>query len=282
VFERFTQRARRVLVLAQEHAQTHDLRFIDTEHILLGLVAEGEGAGAKVLSSYGLSRPEVEAKLAATGGPRPAPGAGVRRPPFTTGAKRVLECSLREALELGHNYIGTEHLLLGLLREGDGVAARVLAESGVTLTEARTRVRDTLKDDRDRTGFGLPRRLSTAAREAVGRATSLAKGEPLTTGQLLAGVLSVSTSHGARALAALGVTREAVDAELSAIPVESTSDGEPRPRTVEIRFGQASTVIADPELAAALQHATPEELQQVLRQLVRDRQPRHEPGDSPP
>jgi ATP-dependent Clp protease ATP-binding subunit ClpC len=282
VFERFTARARRVLVLAQEYAQQRGHHFIGTEHMLIGLIAEGEGVGAKVLSSYGLSRPDIEAKVAAAGGPGPAPGTGVRRPPFTAGAKKVLECSLREALELGHNYIGTEHLLLGLLREADGIAAHVLVGSGVTLPDARTRVLEALKDDRQQAGFGLPRRLSTATREAVGHAAALAKDQPLTTGQLLTGVLTVTTSHAARALAALGVTKEVVDAELSAIPLESTSDSAPRPRTVEIRLGQASTVIADPELAAALQDATPQELQQVLRQLVRDRQQRGDPGESPP
>jgi ATP-dependent Clp protease ATP-binding subunit ClpA len=282
VFERFTPRARRVLVLAQEHAQEHGHHFIGTEHILIGLVGEGEGVGAKVLASYGIFRPEVEAKVAAASGPGPAAGSGVRRPPFTAGAKKVLECSLREALELGHNYIGTEHQLLGLLREGEGVAAHVLVGSGVTLPEARVRVLDALRDDRQQAGFGLPHRLSTATREAVGHAAILAKDQPLTTGQLLAGVLTVTTSHAARALAALGISKDAVDAELAAIPVESTSDSAPQPRTVEIRLGQASTVIADPELAGALQDATREELQQVLRQLVRDRQQRRHPGQSPP
>jgi ATP-dependent Clp protease ATP-binding subunit ClpA len=267
VFERFTPRARHVLVLAQNQAQGLNHTFIGTEHLLLGLIAEGEGIGARVLASFGLSRPVVEAKVSEATSPGRSAAAGARKPPFTPGSKKVLECSLREALELGHNYIGTEHLLLGLLRESDGVAAQLLVDSGVSLAEARSRVLDTLNQGDLPVVSGLPRRLSDATRQALSHAARLAKGQPLTTGQVLAGLLAVDTSHGALALAALGVTRTAVEAKLAAIPVESTSDAA-GPQTVEIKLGRASTVISDPELAAALQHATAEELQQVLRQLV--------------
>ncbi|HSS09959.1 MAG TPA: Clp protease N-terminal domain-containing protein, partial [Acidimicrobiales bacterium] len=193
----------------------------------------------------------------------------------------VLEYSLREALALGHNYIGTEHILLGLIREGEGVAAHVLVESGVELTEARTRVIDALR------GYGAEvvavptRRLSQATTEAMGEATRLADGQPVTTGQLLAGILSVEASQAAQALVALGVTKHAVDAKLAAIPLDTTSDAGPRPPAVEIKLGEASTVIADPDLASALRRASAEELERALRQVVRGLQPEPPPNPEP-
>jgi ATP-dependent Clp protease ATP-binding subunit ClpC len=127
LFERFTDRARRVLVLAQEEARLLNHSFIGTEHILLGLIHEGEGLAAKALESLGISLEAVREKVEETIGP--AGSAPTGSPPFTPRAKKVLELSLREALQLGHNYIGTEHMLLGLVREGEGVAAQVLRAS---------------------------------------------------------------------------------------------------------------------------------------------------------
>ena len=124
MFERFTDRARRVVVLAQEEARMLNHNYIGTEHILLGLIHEGEGVAAKALESLGISldavRQQVEEII---GQGQQAPSGHI---PFTPRAKKVLELSLREALQLGHNYIGTEHILLGLIREGEGVAAQVL------------------------------------------------------------------------------------------------------------------------------------------------------------
>jgi ATP-dependent Clp protease ATP-binding subunit ClpC len=121
VFERFTDRARRVLVLAQEEARLLNHSFIGTEHILLGLIHEGEGVAAKALESLGISLEAVREKVEETIGMAGTAPSG--SPPFTPRAKKVLELSLREALQLGHSYIGTEHMLLGLVREGEGVAA---------------------------------------------------------------------------------------------------------------------------------------------------------------
>ena len=128
MFERFTDRARRVLVLAQEEARLLNHNFIGTEHILLGLIHEGEGVAAKALESLGISLEAVREKVEETIGPAGSSTTG--SPPFTPRAKKVLELSLREALQLGHNYIGTEHMLLGLVREGEGVAAQVLVSLG--------------------------------------------------------------------------------------------------------------------------------------------------------
>src|ERR1700679_808169 len=138
VFERFTDRARRVLVLAQEEARLLNHSFIGTEHILLGLIHEGEGVAAKALESLGISLEAVREKVEETIGMAGTAPSG--SPPFTPRAKKVLELSLREALQLGHSYIGTEHMLLGLVREGEGVAAQVLNDLGADMARVRTQV----------------------------------------------------------------------------------------------------------------------------------------------
>jgi len=138
VFERFTDRARRVLVLAQEEARLLNHSFIGTEHILLGLIHEGEGVAAKALEQLGISLEAVREKVEETIGL--SGNAPTGSPPFTPRAKKVLELSLREALQLGHNYIGTEHMLLGLVREGEGVAAQVLVSLGADLARVRQQV----------------------------------------------------------------------------------------------------------------------------------------------
>ena len=138
MFERFTDRARRVVVLAQEEARALNHNYIGTEHILLGLIHEGEGVAAKALESMGISleavRTEVEDIIGSGGHP---PSGYI---PFTPRAKKVLELALREALQLGHKYIGTEHILLGLIREGEGVAAQVLVKLGADLSRVRQQV----------------------------------------------------------------------------------------------------------------------------------------------
>ncbi len=138
MFERFTDRARRVLVLAQEEARLLNHSYIGTEHILLGLLHEGEGIAAKTLESLGIELEQVRERIVETIGPAGTAPAG--SPPFTPRAKKVLELSLREALQLGHNHIGTEHLLLGLVREGEGVAAQVLVNLGADLSTVRQQV----------------------------------------------------------------------------------------------------------------------------------------------
>jgi len=138
MFERFTDRARRVVVLAQEEARMLNHNYIGTEHILLGLIHEGEGVAAKALESLGISLEAVRAQVEEIiGQGQQAPSGHI---PFTPRAKKVLELSLREALQLGHNYIGTEHILLGLIREGEGVAAQVLVKLGADLNRVRQQV----------------------------------------------------------------------------------------------------------------------------------------------
>ena len=171
MFERFTDRARRVVVLAQEEARMLNHNYIGTEHILLGLVREGEGVAAKALEAMDISLNGVREQV------QEIIGEGSHAPsghiPFTPRAKKVLELSLREALQLGHNYIGTEHILLGLIREGEGVAAQVLGKLGADLGGVRQQViqllsgyegKDTrtLRAPRRRTAGGHPRRLDGA------------------------------------------------------------------------------------------------------------------------
>jgi len=139
MFERFTDRARRVVVLAQEEARLLNHDYIGTEHILLGLIQEGDGVAARALQSLGISLDAVRARV------EDIIGRGDEQSPshipFTPRAKKVLELSLREALQLSHNYIGTEHILLGLIREGEGVAAQVLVELGGDLERVRQEVK---------------------------------------------------------------------------------------------------------------------------------------------
>jgi ATP-dependent Clp protease ATP-binding subunit ClpA len=138
MFERFTDRARRVVVLAQEEARLLNHNYIGTEHILLGLIHEGEGVAATSLESLGISLEAVRAQVEEIiGQGQSAPTGHI---PVTPRAKKVLELSLREAKQLGHNYIGTEHILLGLVREGEGVAAQVLVKLGADLARVRQQV----------------------------------------------------------------------------------------------------------------------------------------------
>src|ERR1700712_2212395 len=162
MFERFTDRARRVVVLAQEEARMLSHNYIGTEHILLGLIHEGEGVAAKALESLDISLEAVRAQVEEIiGQGQQAPSGHI---PFTPRAKKVLELSLREALQLGHSYIGTEHILLGLIREGEGVAAQVLQKLGADLNRVRQQVIQLLS--------GFQGKESSGAGAAPGGSTS--------------------------------------------------------------------------------------------------------------
>ncbi|HEV3026184.1 MAG TPA: Clp protease N-terminal domain-containing protein, partial [Planctomycetota bacterium] len=145
MFERFTERARRIIILAQEEAKRLNHSAVGTEHILLGVVLEGDGVASKVLASLNISPERVRAEIES------AIGRGERtldgEVAFTPRGKRVLELALDEARRLGHNYIGTEHLLLGLIREGEGVAARVLEAMGADLERVRSQIGSLLGEE---------------------------------------------------------------------------------------------------------------------------------------
>jgi ATP-dependent Clp protease ATP-binding subunit ClpC len=138
VFERFTDRARRVVVLAQEEARMLNHNYIGTEHLLLGLVHEGQGVACRVLASMDISLDVLRSQVEEIIGRGQAASAGAI--PFTARAKKILELALREALQLGHDYIGTEHILLGLVREGEGVGAQVLQQLGADLHRVRQEI----------------------------------------------------------------------------------------------------------------------------------------------
>jgi ATP-dependent Clp protease ATP-binding subunit ClpC len=152
MFERFTDRSRRVLVYAQDQARDLNDAFIGTEHILLGLILEADGVAAKVLSSAGITYDAVREKVKETKVAVAAPGA----PPFTARAKKVLELSLREALQLGHSHIGTEHILLGLVREGSDEGAQVLLDLGIELVQLRENVLQLISGQSGREFDGFP------------------------------------------------------------------------------------------------------------------------------
>jgi hypothetical protein len=168
MFERFTDRARRVVVLAQEEARHLNHDYIGTEHILLGLIHEGEGVAARALTALDISLEAVRAEvteIVGRGGDQP--GGHI---PFTPRAKKVLELSLREALAFGHNYIGTEHILLGLIREGEGVAAQVLVKLGASFDRVRQQVVQLLADAgavQAEQVAGMPTRLSQEQARAM-------------------------------------------------------------------------------------------------------------------
>ena len=142
MFERFTERARRVIVLAQEEATALNHNYIGTEHLLLGVIRDGDSIAARVLTSMGIGLDAVrQAVLDIIGRGQQVPTGHI---PFTPRSKKVLELSLREALQFGTDYIGTEHILLALLREGDGVAAQVLVGAGLDLNQVRHQVTELL------------------------------------------------------------------------------------------------------------------------------------------
>ena len=265
MFERFTDRARRVVVLAQEEARLLSHNYIGTEHILLGLISEGDGVAAKVLEQLGISAEEVRAKVESIIGQGGASPTG--HIPFTPRAKKVLELSLREALQLGHNYIGTEHILLGLIREGEGVGAQVLTNLGADLSNVRRAVIDKMSGIqggiRTRgvgpTSFERPRETPATAKLNV-QARRLAGPSAIGSHHVLLGLLADQDSLAAKALGGLGVTREAVEAQLADLEPAGTSDETPEQagaRRIGLRVeGQLLMLeIDDPQLAASLEQA---------------------------
>jgi hypothetical protein len=258
VFERFTERARQVVVLAQEEART-TLRhsYIGTEHILLGLLREEEGIAARVLGSFGMTLERARAEVVKV--VEPGEQETVGQIPFTPRAKHVLELSLREALGLGHNYIGTEHILLGLVRENEGVAARILlgfdADAGKVRNEvlrmlAASPPPETRAPQRPAPLEGGQRPIGVAAlwarvapeiREHLGREADA--------GDLLALLASIPDSLLARTLAELEVDEARLDAALARARTHGPSPFEERVELLRIQ--QADAEAEGDEFAAA-------------------------------
>jgi ATP-dependent Clp protease ATP-binding subunit ClpA len=222
VFERFTDRARRVVVLAQEEARRLNHNYIGTEHLLLGLVHQRDAAAARALESLGISLQSVREQVEEFVGRGQIPPAG--HVPFTPRGKKVLELSLREALRLGHNYIGTEHVLLGLLREGEGMAAQLLTRLGAGLDDVREAVMstvagleeeesvtlDVLEADEAAQAAGMVAHIGRLDNEvllAIARARDVARdlGHPATdVAHLLVAIAAMTDTLGGQALAGSG------------------------------------------------------------------------------
>ena len=255
MFERFTDRARRVLVLAQDEAKALEHNFLGTEHVLLGLIKEGEGVGAKALRELGTDYDTLRAKITSVITPG-APGTASGAPPFTPRSKKVLELALAEALELGHNYIGTEHVLLGLIREGSGVAAQALVAEGLALPTVRAKVIELLAGyQKTHNPMG---RQTPAATSLEARVKAAASVNPVGSQHYLLALLEDPACLAARVLASLGVTLDAVRARVREIGVAGSSDEMP---TVEagqakpFRFDLGPNItlhVADAEVAKSL------------------------------
>jgi ATP-dependent Clp protease ATP-binding subunit ClpA len=266
MFERFTDRARRVVVLAQEEARLLGHNYIGTEHILLGLIHEAEGVAAKTLAQLGISAEAVRSRVEAIIGE--GAGAPTGHIPFTPRSKKVLELSLREALQLGHNYIGTEHILLGLIREGEGVGAQVLVVLGADLSRVRQEVIHQLggvSGGRRGARFSGPSpmlmtRETPAAAKAAVEARRLAGSAPVGSHHYLLALLAQNDSVAAKALEGLGVTAEALQQRVAEIETAGTSDETPEEagaRRVGMRVEGKLVMleIDDPALAASLEEA---------------------------
>ena len=279
MFERFTSRARHVVVLAQEEARRLNHNYIGTEHLRLGLLGEPDGAGGRALVGFGMSLESARAEVAAIVSPgTKAPSGHI---PFTPRAKKVLELSLREAVHLRHNYIGTEHILLGLIREGDGVAAQILLRHA-DFAAIRAAVIDQLPPARaepaGRARRWLRRRSTVgpaepgtpaeqaelnatpAADTTLSEAARLAGAQPVGSHHLLLAALADPDTAAARALAALGVDLDQAKEALRGADITGTSDELPeeagrRQMRIQVSGKRLTVEAADPVIIEAGQAA---------------------------
>jgi ATP-dependent Clp protease ATP-binding subunit ClpA len=274
MFERFTPRARRTVVAAQEEARALGHNYIGTEHVLLGLLTEPEGVGARALDRFGITLSGTRAEVTAIVGTSDEPPKG--HIPFTPRAKKTLEIALREALELHHNYIGTEHLLLGLLREKDGIGAQVLAKHA-DLLAIRMAVLDVMPAAQTTPGRRWLRRragapsdepeempTTPAADASMAEAARLAGSSPVGSHHLLLATLADPDTAAARTLTALGLDLDRAREALGSADVTGTSDELPEERGrrhMLIRVTDSGVTIeaADPDLVG-LGHAAVEAL----------------------
>ena len=267
MFERFTQRARHVVVLSQEEARTLRHNHIGTEHVLLGLLGEPESLSGQVLLTYGLSLAQAREQVAQ----QVAPGkkATEGHIPFTPRSKGVLERALKEAIGLGHNYIGTEHLLLGLIRDPDGVGARIIAERAGDLGRVRQAVLDILPSPEASAGprwlrtpgpgtvagpgRGEELRTTPAADSSLNAAARIAGAQPVGSHHLLLAALSDPRSAAARALTGAGIDLDVARRALREVDITGTDDEPPeeagrRQMTLRATGNQLILETSDPAL----------------------------------
>jgi ATP-dependent Clp protease ATP-binding subunit ClpA len=267
VFERFTDRARQAVVLAQEEARLLGHGHIGTEHLLLGLLHEGQGVAAIALRRLGIGlesiREDVDGLIGRADDSPPG------HIPFTARAKKVLELSLREALALGHNYIGTEHILLGVVREGEGVAAQVLGRRGVSEAQVRAVVVDELRGGAAPESWGRVPRPGEPARTpganaAVAAANDLAATAPTGSQHLLEALARSEDTLAGRVLAALGVDAEAIAAKIDELGVEGTTDVTPE----QAAAGQMEIRLHGEEVHLVLRDETSVQLARTITDAV--------------
>jgi ATP-dependent Clp protease ATP-binding subunit ClpA len=245
MFERFSGQARHVVVSAQEEARELDHNYIGTEHLLLGLLTSDSLASAS-LNALGYTRDDVQAKVVAIiGRGKASPGGHI---PFTPRAKKVLELSLREALQLKHNYIGTEHILLGLLREGEGMAARILADKH-PLDRIRSEVLTQIESPTARQAHGAGR--TPAAHDVLALAAELAGDGPVGSQHILEAILQQPDSAAAKVLGEVGVTLDQLAAKLDEVNTQDTADDTPeqaaaRQLELSITDETVTVVLRDP------------------------------------
>ena len=239
MFERFSGQARQVVVSAQEEARELDHNYIGTEHLLLGLLTASDSVAGVSLTVLGYTHDDVQAKVEAMIGRGKAPPGG--HVPFTPRAKKVLELSLREALQLKHNYIGTEHILLGVIREGEGVAAQVLAEQH-PLDQIRGEVLRQLDSPAPREAHGASR--TPAAHDVLALAAELAGDTPVGSHHILEAILQQPDS-------AAAIDLDQLTAKLDEVNIEDTADDTPeqaaaRQLELSITDEAVTVVLRDP------------------------------------
>jgi ATP-dependent Clp protease ATP-binding subunit ClpA len=222
MFERFSGQARHVVVSAQEEARELDHNYIGTEHLLLGLLVTSDGLACASLTALGYTRDGVRAKIEEIiGRGKATPGGHI---PFTPRAKKILELSLREALQLKHNYIGTEHILLGMLREGEGVAAQILADKH-PLERIRGEVLRQIESPGTRETHSGAR--TPAAREVLALAAELAGDTPVGSHHILEAILQQPDTAAAKVLTDAGIDLDQLAAKLDEVSTEDTADDTP-------------------------------------------------------
>jgi ATP-dependent Clp protease ATP-binding subunit ClpA len=259
MFERFTDRARRAIVLAQDAARAMGHAHIRPEHLLVGL-REGEGMAADAMRQAGVDAPALRQRVTLAYESTPS-ATKVDKVPFSVEGKRSLEQALRAALALGHSYIGTEHLFLGVVRQADPADRRIDEVLGVESADVARRLADMVSGP-------SPSARSPALHAALDRARTEAGPSPLTTGHVLSAMVADPDSLVSRALSQLGVDTRQLQSAIDAVAVAETSDASPAPERVAITIGDTTTVIADAEVAAALQHLDADQLRSLIKQAL--------------
>jgi ATP-dependent Clp protease ATP-binding subunit ClpA len=234
---------------------------IKPEHLLVAL-AEGEGAAANAMAQSGVDVTALRAKVARRFESKPS-AKKLDKVPFSPEAKKVMEQSLRAALELGHNYIGTEHLFFGVQREADKRSEPLDELLGVSAADVHDRALQIVAGMRPTASMRSP-----ALHAVMSAASGQAGGAKMTTGHVLAAMIADTDSQAAKALAALGVSAEAVIAALAQVPLAGTSDATPSAQSIAITDGETTTLISDPDVIAALRRLNADELRKVIKKAI--------------